>query len=196
MARRSHTDPAGRLVARLPSTQLYTQYPGWAAGRWRYGGSIFDGYQAHRHPEPRTVSRVVVTLGTHEKFHFPRLLDRLVRIIPSTAEVLWQVGSTVVPKMPAGARRQVPFAEMRQAMREADVVVTHTGYTDPALRARKLQRDLRLLRLDLADDLDEPFTNFNMGSVLQELGRHEEARVGHPERLEDPLLEKHVQRLL
>lgn len=29
--------------------------------------------------------------------------------------------------MPAGARRQVPSAEMRAAMREADVVIAHAG---------------------------------------------------------------------
>ncbi|MGN9919875.1 glycosyltransferase [Micromonospora palomenae] len=117
----------GRLVARVPRTRLYTQYPGWAAGRWTYGGSIFDGYLATRRATPRPVSRIVVALGTHDRFGFPRLLRRLIDVLPPEAEVLWQVGSTVVPTMPAGARRQVPYAEMQQAMREADVVVTHAG---------------------------------------------------------------------
>ncbi|MGB2570658.1 glycosyltransferase [Micromonospora citrea] len=117
----------GRLVARLPRTRLYTQYPGWAGGRWRYGGSIFDGYVAARRPEPRPVSRIVVALGTHERFGFPRLLARLVQVLPPEAEILWQVGSTEIPRMPAGARRQVPHAQMQQALREADVVVTHAG---------------------------------------------------------------------
>ncbi|TDB76507.1 glycosyltransferase [Micromonospora sp. KC723] len=117
----------GRLVAGLPRTQLYTQYPGWARGRWRYGGSIFDGYAPSRRPEPRPVSRIVVALGTHDRFGFPRLLARLVDVLPREAEILWQVGATEVPRMPAGARRQVPYAEMQQAIREADVVVTHAG---------------------------------------------------------------------
>jgi tetratricopeptide (TPR) repeat protein len=60
-------------------------------------------------------------------------------------------------------------------VRWSDVVVTHTGYQDPALRARKLRRDLRLLEMDRDVMPDEPFTNFNLGSVYQELGRHEEA---------------------
>ncbi|MEH0938280.1 glycosyltransferase [Micromonospora psammae] len=117
----------GRLVARVPRTRLYTQYPGWARGRWRYGGSIFDGYRATRLPAPPPVTRIVVALGTHERFGFPRLLARLVAVLPPTAEILWQVGSTEIPRMPPGARRQVPYAEMQQAMREADVVVTHAG---------------------------------------------------------------------
>ncbi|TDC80782.1 glycosyl transferase family 28 [Micromonospora sp. KC606] len=117
----------GRLVAGLPRTRLYTQYPTWAGGRWRYGGSIFDGYAPSVRPAPRPVSRIVVALGTHDRFGFPRLLARLVDVLPREAEVLWQVGSTEVPRMPAGVRRQVPYAEMQQAMREADVVVTHAG---------------------------------------------------------------------
>src|SRR5581483_6817918 len=58
---------------------------------------------------------------------------------------------------------------------QADVVITHTGYVDPALRHRKALRDLRLLLLDQQDQPDHPFTLFNLGSIYQELGRHREA---------------------
>ncbi|WP_328348503.1 glycosyltransferase [Micromonospora sp. NBC_00421] len=129
----------GRLVARVPRTRLYTQYPGWADGRWRYGGSIFDGYLPAP-TAPRPVSRVVVTLGTQDRFGFPRLLQRLVDVVPPEAEVLWQVGSTVIPRMPAGARRQVPHGEMQQAMREADVIVTHAGVGSALAAMRAGQR--------------------------------------------------------
>jgi GT2 family glycosyltransferase/Flp pilus assembly protein TadD len=61
------------------------------------------------------------------------------------------------------------------AVRYADVVVRHVGYVDPALRKRKLERDLRLLELERAELGDHPFTLFNLGSVYQELGRHAEA---------------------
>jgi tetratricopeptide (TPR) repeat protein len=60
-------------------------------------------------------------------------------------------------------------------VRFADVVVRHAGYQDPALRSRKLQRDLRLLELDRAERPGDPFTLFNLGSIYQELGRHAEA---------------------
>jgi UDP-N-acetylglucosamine transferase subunit ALG13 len=73
------------------------------------------------------VSKVVVTLGTHERYTFPRLLNHLVTLLPPEWDVLWQVGSTVVDKMPAGARKQVPITEMRQALAEADVVIAHAG---------------------------------------------------------------------
>jgi glycosyltransferase involved in cell wall biosynthesis/predicted Zn-dependent protease len=57
----------------------------------------------------------------------------------------------------------------------SDVVIQHTGYVDPALRQRKLQRDLRLLHLEQAEQPDHAFTLFNLGNVYQELGRVSEA---------------------
>jgi tetratricopeptide (TPR) repeat protein len=60
-------------------------------------------------------------------------------------------------------------------VRWADVVIRHVGYQDPALRHRKLERDLGLLRREVADQPDDPFTLFNLGSVYQELGRTAEA---------------------
>jgi tetratricopeptide (TPR) repeat protein len=60
-------------------------------------------------------------------------------------------------------------------VRWSDVVVHHTGYSDPALRQRKLERDLRLLHLENDDHPDDPFVLFNLGSVYAELGRNEEA---------------------
>ena len=117
----------GRMAARMPRARLYTQHPSWADDTWRYGGSIFDAFSAEPIAEPRPVRKVVVTLGTQDRYLFPRLLTRLVEILPPTIDVLWQVGATVIGKMPAGARHQVPSAELRQAMREADVVIAHAG---------------------------------------------------------------------
>jgi len=52
-----------------------------------------------------------------------------------------------------------------------DITVRHTGYTDPALRARKLDRDARILLSELDQRPDEPFTLFNLGSIAVE--RHD-----------------------
>src|SRR5262249_5864915 len=70
-------------------------------------------------------------------------------------------------------------------MRWADVVIHHIGYQEPALRARKLQRDLRLLQMDNAEEPDDPFTLFNLGSVYLELDRTAEAL---------PLLQRSLER--
>jgi tetratricopeptide (TPR) repeat protein len=67
---------------------------------------------------------------------------------------------------------------VRQAgaeVRWTDVVIRHTGYQDPALRRRKLDRDLRLLRLEEAERPGDPFTLFNLGQVHQERGELAEA---------------------
>jgi glycosyltransferase involved in cell wall biosynthesis len=50
------------------------------------------------------------------------------------------------------------------------VTVRHVGYVDPAVRRRKLDRDLRLLRLDHTEHPSDPFTLFNLGSVFNERG--------------------------
>ena len=51
----------------------------------------------------------------------------------------------------------------------------HTGYVDRELRDRKLERDLRLLRLDLQDHPGDPFINFNLGAVAIERRQWDEA---------------------
>ncbi len=60
-------------------------------------------------------------------------------------------------------------------VRWTDVVIRHVGYQDPALRGRKLERDLRLLQLEDAEHPNDPFTLFNLGSVFQEFGRPAQA---------------------
>jgi tetratricopeptide (TPR) repeat protein len=56
-----------------------------------------------------------------------------------------------------------------------DISLTHTGYVDPALRRSKLERNLRLLYLDLAERPEDAFTLFNLGWAYTDLGRHAEA---------------------
>ncbi len=60
-------------------------------------------------------------------------------------------------------------------VRWTEVVIQHVGYQDPALRQRKLERDVRLLRLEDHEHPDDPFTLFNLGSVYLELQRPAEA---------------------
>ena len=59
--------------------------------------------------------------------------------------------------------------------RWSDVVIHHTGYQNNACLGPKLERALRLLQLDLADNPQEPFTLFNLGWTLLKLCRPTEA---------------------
>jgi Flp pilus assembly protein TadD len=63
--------------------------------------------------------------------------------------------------LPALRRVEIP-------VRWTDLVIRHTGYTDPQTRALKLVRDERLCWLDLADMPEEPFVLFNLGGIAIE----------------------------
>jgi hypothetical protein len=52
------------------------------------------------------------------------------------------------------------------------VTIHHTVYSDPSVRKRKLQRDLRLLEAEVTLQPHDPFTLFNLGATYVELGRH------------------------
>lgn len=115
----------GRLLARVPGIKLYSQYPEWAAGRWRYSAGALDEFAVDRLPAPRSPRKVVVLLGTMA-FPFSRLVARLRDVLPAHAEVVWQTGSTPSDGL-AGARAHLTPEEMSDALAAADVVVTHGG---------------------------------------------------------------------
>jgi len=57
----------------------------------------------------------------------------------------------------------------------SDVEIQHVGYIDPEVHARKLQRNLRLLNMELAECPNDPFILFNLGGAYGELQRPREA---------------------
>jgi UDP-N-acetylglucosamine--N-acetylmuramyl-(pentapeptide) pyrophosphoryl-undecaprenol N-acetylglucosamine transferase len=117
---------AARIVARLPGTEVFAQWPGLATGRWRHRGSVLDGFEALE-ARPAGVRRVVVTVGTSEEFGFRRLIERLAAVIPPGVEVLWQTGCTDVTGLGIEATPWVPASMLQDAMAEADVVIAHAG---------------------------------------------------------------------
>ncbi len=124
----------GRIASRVPGVALYSQYPSWAAGRWQYRGSLFDGYDAEP-PLPGSpvppLRRVVVTLGTMRTYGFRRALTAVARVLPEVlapdAEVLWQTGATDASGLDVDARKAVPASELHEAMATADLVIAHAG---------------------------------------------------------------------
>lgn len=122
----------GRLIARIPGIHHYTQYRAWSDETWAYEGSLFDGYEVVPAVAPATqAARVVVTLGTMRRYGFRRAVDHLVRVLPEVlapdAEVLWQVGVAEVSDLPIDARVDVPAAELKAAIAQADLVIAHAG---------------------------------------------------------------------
>jgi UDP-N-acetylglucosamine--N-acetylmuramyl-(pentapeptide) pyrophosphoryl-undecaprenol N-acetylglucosamine transferase len=116
----------GALLERTPGVQLFSQYESWADPPWRYAGSVFDEFAPAVTRAPR-LRRVVVTLGTIRDYSFQRLLQRLVDMIPTGCEVLWQVGATPTDYMPIDPELAIPAHELEARMVAADAVVAHAG---------------------------------------------------------------------
>jgi UDP-N-acetylglucosamine transferase subunit ALG13 len=141
----------GEVLQRSKRVHLHTQHPQWADERWTYAGSVFDGFE-FSDGERQELSRVVVTLGTMETYGFRRLIERLVDVLPSNCEVMWQVGSTNVDGLAVDARTSIPADEMHAAMAAADLVVAHAG-TGTALSCLELgQRPLLVPRSATHDE--------------------------------------------
>jgi UDP-N-acetylglucosamine transferase subunit ALG13 len=130
-ARSNGLSMSGQMVSRLPGVRMYGQYPTWTSGRVQYRGSVFDGFTQGAPRRLRPLEKVVVTLGTQKEFGFRRALEALVRLLPEfcspSVEVLWQTGSTDTSGLPIKGVTSVSPAELRQAMGEADLVVSHAG---------------------------------------------------------------------
>jgi tetratricopeptide (TPR) repeat protein len=97
-----------------------------------------------------------------------------IRLFPRHEKVRWEnrVHEQILPSIRALAHAEKIQEEV---VRWENVEIQHTGYQDAALRGRKLERDLRLLQMELAEQPEHPYTLFNLGSVFHELGRHQEA---------------------
>ena len=83
-----------------------------------------------------------------------------IRLFPVREDVRWSY-AVHEQILPALRRANVP-------VRWTDITVRHTGYTDPALRERKLQRDRKILEAELAERPADPFVLFNLGSIAVE----------------------------
>lgn len=133
----------GKIMERTPGVTTYTQYQHWAGPRWSYVGSVFDAYAPGPRREVGAVRSAVVTLGTNESYPFRRVLERLVALFAQIgvdpADVLWQTGTTDVQGLGIDGRASVEHDELRAAVAEADVVVTHSG-TGSAVTALELGR--------------------------------------------------------
>ncbi len=90
-----------------------------------------------------------------------------IRLFPLIEGVRWtyRVHEQILPAL---KRAGVP-------VEWTDITVRHTGYSDRSLRFRKLERDCRILREELAERPDDPFTLFNLGSIAIERTEWNEA---------------------
>ena len=120
----------GKLLQSLaPSTFLYTQYRSWAGSRWRFGGSVYDGFSASRRDVRRTDGlRILVSLGTHPDYRFDRLVTSVREVLEPGDSVVWQLGATSPScSLPGRVETQLASREMESLIRSVDVVIAHAG---------------------------------------------------------------------
>jgi cytochrome P450/tetratricopeptide (TPR) repeat protein len=60
-------------------------------------------------------------------------------------------------------------------VRQTEITIEHLGFQDESVVSAKLERNLRILRLEQAERPDDPFTLFNLGFCHLDLGRAGEA---------------------
>ena len=119
---------SGRILERVHGVRQYTQHRELADRRWRYAGSVFEGFQAVGVCAPPELRHVFITVGMRE-FSFIGLFERLRAILPANIDVLAQAGFDArrVDWPGARVRSEMSTDEIRLAMAEADVVVAHGG---------------------------------------------------------------------
>ena len=123
----------------VPNVHTYTQHRSWANRRWTYVGSVFDEFLStlsERRFDGDTV-RVLVTTGTAEEFPFTRLLTNLVPLLDEHGPLAtalgvrvhtrWQTGCSEVAQLPITPEPYLPMHELRSALVEADLVISHAG---------------------------------------------------------------------
>jgi tetratricopeptide (TPR) repeat protein len=86
-----------------------------------------------------------------------------VRLFPNRPEICWH--HRVFEQIVGGIRR------LGGALRTADVVIQHPGYSDPALHRAKIERNLRLARLEHRDSPNDPYVMYTIGLFHQMLGQ-------------------------
>ena len=168
----------GRILAKCPGVNVYTQYRSWSDDTWNYAGSVFEGFEIDQDfVGTGTVRKAVVSLGTIKPYGFRRLVDRLVTMFnEAEIEVTWQTGATNVDDLPIDARTMIPNHELRSEIAEADLLVAHAG-TGIALTALREGKCPLLVPREAAHGEHVDNHQFEIAKVLQESGLSVSRRV-------------------
>ena len=130
VARRRGPSLTGRIAKACPGVAAFAQSPFLVGRGWGYIGSVLGGW------EPVTVTgattsgprRVFVTLGTIRPYRFDRAVEAVLAALRPDDQVVWQLGATTRADLPGEVHDDMPVDDVRRAIREADVVVTHSGF--------------------------------------------------------------------
>lgn len=119
----------GKIVQKTHLARTFTQHGTWANDSWKQVLSVmqhFTKYRGEFNSSERPL-KVLVTLGTIRPYRFDSLVDRICSIVPSSAEITWQLGVTHRKDLPGEIHELIEAEEFLKLAIEADVVITHSG---------------------------------------------------------------------
>lgn len=118
---------SGRILERVDGVRCASQWP-WTRSGWESAPCVFDAFTAHTAPAPLHRPRqVLVTLGTHPRYRFDRLVAAVQRVLAPSDEVVWQTGATPPPGDARRVLSRVAPAEFHRRVAASDVVIGHAG---------------------------------------------------------------------
>ena len=170
----------GKIISKVPRVRTYCQYPAWSGAKWAYRGSIFDTYTPGEPNPARRPRRAVVSVGTQEGYPFTSMLEAVVPLLSDMDDVLFQTGDADISGLGIEGRVSVPHEELLTAVREADVVITHSG-VGAAITALEAGKHPILIprRVSHGEHIDD-----HQIQVARELERRGLATVRYPDTLE------------
>lgn len=173
----------GRILARTPRIERYTQHQGWADDRWTWAGSVLDGLEISS-VRPRTqIRNVFVTLGTIKPFRFDRLVDQVVATLPADVSVTWQLGCTTRTDLPGEVHSELPADRMQELFAESDLVVSHAGVASAlqlgAMGANTILVPRRSARGEHVDDHQAQIARLFAGAGLARVVEADALRAEH-----------------
>ena len=118
---------SGRILARIPHIDTYTQHQKWSSPKWKWRGSILDSWALLPAPDRLEPRKIFVTLGTIRPYGFDRAVQAVLSIMNPDDEVVWQLGSTRDPGLPGTVHAEVSQQDFQEFAEWADVTVTHAG---------------------------------------------------------------------
>lgn len=118
----------GRMLYHSHLAEMRTQHRSWAKGRWGLHPSVLETFSIEERPAPEgRPLKIFVTLGTIQGYRFDGLVDALLATGLMGEDTTWQLGYTTRDDLPGLVVQDMDAAVFDQALREADVVVTHAG---------------------------------------------------------------------
>lgn len=126
LTRTQGASTTGKILRRFSAVRMFTQYESWSDSRWKFVGSVLDGWEMPLRPEGGA-NRLLVSLGTIRPYRFDRAVNAVISVLPEGCSVTWQLGATTRRDLPGEVHEEVGWEDMGRLIQEADIYVCHAG---------------------------------------------------------------------